>query len=321
MDSPLKKYLLHFRDIIKIVPYLSPALTIPLLWKWVLSFNINFGKASYSYCKKKHRFILDYLEDRYAYLIPKTLSAQYTSNAATALPIWVFWYQGEEHMPPLVRLCIKSIRRNSCDRPVYVLDKNNLSNYVDIPTYIYEKLEKSIIKMACFSDIVRLSLLAEHGGHWLDATVFVNKPLREDELNPYFESIKMPALEKGTISDYRWAGFCLYAHPGATTMCCFRDIMLAYFRDGHRRIIDYLLIDYTFQMMYEKCEDFRQLIDSRPRTNAYTYSLVEVLNEPYQPSLWEAWKGQQFFKLSWKIRIEDKDDTFFYHLVKEEIPT
>lgn len=321
MNSPLKKYLLHFRDIMDIVPYLSPMLTIPLLRKWILSFNINFDKACSSYNKRKHRFILDYLEERYGYLIPQTLSVDSTSTAVTALPIWVFWYQGEEHMPPLVKLCIQSVRRNACGRPVYVLDKNNLSNYVSIPTYIYEKLEKGIIKMACFSDIVRLSLLAEHGGHWLDATVFVNKPLREDGLNPYFESIKMPALEKGTISDYRWAGFCLYAHPGATTMCCFRDIMLAYFRDGHRRIIDYLLIDYTFQMMYEKCEDFRQLIDSRPRMNAYTYSLVEVLNEPYQPSLWEAWKGQQFFKLSWKIRIEDKDDTFFYHLVKEEIPT
>ncbi len=321
MNSPLKKYLLHFRDIMDIVPYLSPALTIPLLCKWILSFNINFDKACSSYNKRKHRFILDYLEERYGYLIPQTLSVDSTSTAVTALPIWVFWYQGEEHMPPLVKLCIQSVRRNACGRPVYVLDKNNLSNYISIPTYIYEKLEKGIIKMACFSDIVRLSLLAEHGGHWIDATVYVNQPLSEDKLNPYFESIKMPALEKGTISDYRWSGFCLYAHPKASTMCCFRDIMLAYFRDGHRRIIDYFLIDYTFQMMYEKCEEFRQLIDSRSRTNAYTYSLVEVLNEPYQPLLWEAWKEQQFFKLSWKIRIEDKDDTFFYHLVKEEIPT
>lgn len=317
MDSPFKKYLLHLRDILKIVPYLSPRLTMPLLWKWSISFNTDFDKACFSYNIRKHRFILDYLEHRYAYLIPQSLSAKPILNGIKGLPIWVFWYQGEEQMPPLVRLCIESIKRNSCGRPVYLLDKNNLSDYVNIPDYIYEKLKKGIIKMACFSDIVRLSLLAEHGGHWLDATVFVNKPLREESLNPYFESIKMPALEKGTISDYRWAGFCLYAHPGASTMCCFKDIMLAYFRDGHRRIIDYLLIDYTFQMMYEKCPEFKQLIDSRPRTNEYTYALVEVLNEPYLPSLWTTWKNQQFFKLSWKVRIKDNDNTFFHHLMRE----
>lgn len=316
MNTPLKKYLLHLRDILYIVLYLSPTVTIPLLIKWIFSFRFNLNYACLVYNKKKHRFILDYLERRYSYLIPANLTVKQTTVKNS--PIWVFWYQGEEHMPQIVKLCVESIKRNSCGRPVRLLDCNNMSDFVHLPDYVYEKFHKGIIKMACFSDIIRLSLLAEYGGLWLDATVFVNKPLMEKGLNPYFESIKMPILEKGTISDYRWSGFCLYAYPGASTMCCFRDIMLAYFRDGHKRIIDYFLIDYTFQMMYEKCEEFKKLIDSRPRENEYVYSLVEVLNSPYQPYLWAQWKNQQLFKLSWKIEIEDNYNSFFHYLMREE---
>jgi len=231
------------------------------------------------------------------------------------LPIWVFWYQGEANMPPLVRLCYQSVKRNACGRPVHLLDKDNMLQYADIPDYILEKLRSGIVTMACFSDILRLSLLYRYGGHWLDATLFVNKPLREEGLNPYFQSIKMPALIKGTISDYRWAGFCLYALPGANTMRSFRDVMLAYFKDGHKRIIDYLLIDYTFQMMYERCDDFRQMIDERPRENEHTYALAKVLNEPYSPQYLEQWKDQQFFKLNWRTELKD-GNTMFHWLEK-----
>ena len=316
MDSPLKKYLLHLRDILRLVLYLSPKITIPLLMKWVFSFRFNFNHACLAYNKKKHRFILDYLEQRYSHLIPDKLVTRKTTEEK--LPIWVFWYQGIDHMPPVIKLCFESIKRNSCGRPVYLLDKGNLTDYVDIPNYIYDKLDRGFINIANFADILRLSLLTEYGGHWLDATVYVNQPLKENGLNPYFESIKMPILEKGTISDYRWASFCLYAHPGTSTMKCSRDIMLAYFKDGHKRIIDYLLIDYTFQIMYEKCKEFKNLIDSCPRKNEYTYSLVEVLNSPYQPYLWTQWRNQQFFKLSWKIEIEDNTNSFFHYLMRED---
>lgn len=311
MDSLPKKYLLHLRDIFKILPYLSPKLTLKLMFHWLTSLRFNLDNALYVYNMKKHRVILDYLESRYSHLLPTSLTYDVNAtDAAEPLPIWVMWYQGIDNMPPLVKLCVESIKQNACGRLVYLLDKHNLSQYIKLPDYIYEKKEKGIITMACFSDIVRLSLLGQYGGTWLDATVYVNKPLTENGLNPYFNSIKMPVMQRGHISDYRWAGFCLYARPGASTMCCFRNIMLAYFKDGHKRIIDYLLIDYTFQMLYEKCDDFKTLIDGMPRENEYTYELVKVLNEPFSEEFMTRCGKQQFFKLNWRIKLKEGNTMF-----------
>lgn len=310
MDSDLKKYLLSLRDILKLVPYLSLKITIPLFIKWLFSFRFNLNQAVYVYNKRKHRFILNYLEKRYSYLVPSSLSLKVPFTKKVVLPIWVMWYQGIDCMPPLVKMCIASIKHNASGRPVHLLDKHNLLQWIKLPDFVFEKKEKGIITMACFSDIVRLSLLSRYGGTWLDATVFVNKPLTEEGLNPYFNSIKMPVLQRGHISDYRWAGYCLYSYPNANSMCCFRDIMLAYFKDGHKRIIDYLLIDYTFQMLYEKCDDFKTLIDGMPRENEYTYELVKVLNEPFSEEFMTRCGKQQFFKLNWRIKLKEGNTMF-----------
>lgn len=312
MNLYLKYYLLHLRDILHLMPYLSLSITLPLFYKWLASFRFNMTSSVQVFRKKKHRFILDYLEKRYSGLIATSLFLNDKKEDDKKLPIWVFWYQGEENMPPLVKLCYESIKRNACGRRVHLLDKNNMLSFVDIPDYILKMKDTRNINMANFADILRLLLLAEFGGSWLDATLFVTKPLSEEGLNPFFTSIKMPALKEGTISDYRWSTFCLYAHPGASTICCFRDILLAYFRDGHKRVIDYLLIDYIFQMMYEKCDAFRRLIDNQPRSSEYTYTLVNVLNEPYDADLFDKWREQQIFKLNWRLELKEGDTMFHY---------
>lgn len=315
MKSSLKDLIVNLRNIYRLIGILPLRELLELSKAFVFSIqNIYLSKINETFCLKKHRIILDYLEGRYGQLVPSELPPEKTINIKN-LPIWVFWYQGKAQMPPLVKICYESVKRNACGRPVHLLDKENMHNYVDIPNYIIECAKDGNISMANLSDVLRLLLLAKYGGHWLDATLYVNKPLKEEGLNPYFETIKMPVLQKGTISDYRWATFCLYATPGASTRCSFRDVMLAYFRDGHKRVIDYLLIDYTFQMMYERCTDFRHIIDERPRKNEYTYALVKVLNEPYDPKYFEQWKKQQFFKLNWRVKLKD-GDTIFHWLEK-----
>lgn len=80
-------------------------------------------------------------------------------------------------MPPLVYSCYTSILRNAGTHPVHLVTMENYQNYVEIPEYIIEKLEKGIITWATFSDIMRVSLLARWGGIWLDSTIYLMKPL------------------------------------------------------------------------------------------------------------------------------------------------
>lgn len=156
--------------------------------------------------------ILRYLDERYGELIQSLDESAQSSSEYTAQgnePIWVCWLQGEETAPPLVKKCISSIRRNAGSHPVYLLTEENLSNYIILPESIREKRSKSIIQSANFSDIVRVTLLHQYGGLWLDATIFCVNSIPKWYFERGFFSCRGPLQDSNYISRYRWTSFVL----------------------------------------------------------------------------------------------------------------
>ena len=86
--------------------------------------------------------------------------------------IWRLWLQGEDNAPEVCKACLRSLRYWHSDKKIITLDKNNISDYIDLPGYIIDKHEKGIISHTHFSDIIRAELLTQHGGTWIDATVY-----------------------------------------------------------------------------------------------------------------------------------------------------
>lgn len=84
------------------------------------------------------------------------------------------WWQGLENAPELVRRCYGSWQHHNPDWEVRLLDETNVGSYVDL-----EKVRASDneIRLQALSDIVRVELLARHGGVWVDATCFCMGPL------------------------------------------------------------------------------------------------------------------------------------------------
>ena len=60
---------------------------------------------------------------------------------------------------------------------VHLLHQDNLAEYVSIPDYIMQKVKKGQITYTHFSDIVRVNLLAEYGGIWIDSTCWCAQPI------------------------------------------------------------------------------------------------------------------------------------------------
>lgn len=92
--------------------------------------------------------------------------------------VWTMWWQGEKQMPPIVRATYKSIRRAS-SKEVVLITKDNYQLYVSFPDFIVDKIKRGCITMMQLSDIVRASLLYEHGGMWIDSTMLCAKPMPE----------------------------------------------------------------------------------------------------------------------------------------------
>lgn len=105
----------------------------------------------------------------------RDFDAMYKEPALSQKPaqrVWICWMQGIENAPELVQRCYASIKEHVTDREIVLITAENRKKYVELPDYIEEKYAKGIITHTHFSDILRVTLLAKHGGTWIDATVF-----------------------------------------------------------------------------------------------------------------------------------------------------
>lgn len=91
--------------------------------------------------------------------------------------IWVCWLQGVENAPKLVQICVDSIKRYRGEYKVVELTEENISQYITLPSYIWDKYHAGIISPTHFSDVLRYALLTEHGGIWIDATTLLTGEL------------------------------------------------------------------------------------------------------------------------------------------------
>ena len=77
-----------------------------------------------------------------------------------------------QHAPLLVKRCVDSVYENFPEFDIRIIDEKNMLSYIDIPDYVLRKWKNGIIPNAQFSDIIRILLLAQYGGTWIDATVY-----------------------------------------------------------------------------------------------------------------------------------------------------
>ena len=85
--------------------------------------------------------------------------------------IWIFWSQGQESFPPIVRRCVEQWRRLHPDWTINVIDKKAAELLVDM-TDVSDQFELRI-----YADALRVRLLAAFGGVWADSTVYPHLPL------------------------------------------------------------------------------------------------------------------------------------------------
>ena len=100
--------------------------------------------------------------------------------------IWQYWHQGVENAPLLIQKCFESVKKFHPDWEVKILSFDTIGEYVTLPEKYYDLLAKGKIPIAIFSDVLRLYLLREYGGLWIDSTIFLTDRLNDDILDAEF---------------------------------------------------------------------------------------------------------------------------------------
>ncbi len=90
--------------------------------------------------------------------------------------IWIYWSQGFESAPDIVDKCVQSWSKLNPDYTIYLLDSNNIEEYLDLSKVISsDKVRKA--SFAAQSDMIRVHLLSKYGGIWVDSTLMCMQPI------------------------------------------------------------------------------------------------------------------------------------------------
>jgi hypothetical protein len=128
--------------------------------------KIKFSLLKYLYQNKK---IIVTEQDFISIWKSDIFTLEIKNRKAIPKIIWAFWDSKE--MPEVVKICINNWKELHPDFEINIL--NNETIHTFLPNFPKLKDFNPVFK----SDLLRLSLLKEYGGIYLDASVFLNQRL------------------------------------------------------------------------------------------------------------------------------------------------
>lgn len=272
------------------------------------------GRLGQKCCKALHENVKAFLLDQYGYLLDEYDNVSGESIAVDS-PIWIFWWQGEDKAPDIVRDCINSIKKNAEQHPVIVIDKDNFREYTDIPECLINKVIKGMISFTHFSDVLRMELLYRNGGIWMDATLFAAGKFTQNMTGEIF-SVRHEKFSEFHVCKGLWSTFCFAAGKNNSIIKLVRDMLYAYCKTQDS-MITYFLIDCIIALCYEHVPNVQQQIEAVPCNNSDVFELLPKLNSPYDENVYKSMRKQtDLFKLSYKnLPNSFSADSFYAKIV------
>lgn len=240
------------------------------------------------------------------------------NNSIRKKNVWICWFQGMDNAPELVKCCYNSVVRNMPNWEIKVITLDNYMEYVRFPGYIIEKFKKGYISYTHFSDLLRLELLANYGGLWLDATILcTSSDIPQSIINSdlfYYKTLK-PGSDGHAILMSSWL---LYAKKNNIIIQITKNILYEYWR-GSNQLIDYFLVHYVFTIV---CELFDERnISVRSFCNTTPHVLQMNLFEEYDDVFFrDLCKQTCFHKLTYKFdkgKINHLEGTYYNMLIEK----
>lgn len=251
------------------------------------------------------------LERRYAEQLEKTATVD-NDWVKSEMPrvIWWCWLQGEDQAPGLVKECLKSLRHNLPDYDIQVITWDNLNNYIQVPKKILDKFNAKWINGANFSDIIRLMLLVQYGGIWVDSTVFCtdDRLIRAIEKKNMFMFQNVMTTNSNVIKMSSWMIASKKNNPYLEEVS---TLLTQYYIDSpytEDYFICHLLLS-LFATKYQSIWDDMQLYN-----NINPHIMQYMMNKRYNEELFNrVTEKSSVHKLNHHISLAT-GNTFYHHL-------
>ncbi len=231
--------------------------------------------------------------------------------------VWVCWFQGMDNAPAIVKKCYESLRENLNGKEIILITSENMHKYVNMPEYIVDKWKKGQITNTHMTDLLRLELLINHGGMWIDATVLCTGK----EIPDYFfdsdlflyQSLK-PGRDGQGLYISSWL-ICAKTHN--RILMAARDLCYEYWKKN-KELVDYFLVHHFISIaldFYE--EDWHNIM---PSDSSIPHILLLRLFDKFDEEKWKHITSMSnFHKLSYKFDESQThiEDTFYKYIMND----
>lgn len=193
-----------------------------------------------------------------------------------ARTVWVCWLQGIDMAPLIVRQCYASLNKWLSDWNIILVTSDNYSQYVSLPDHIIQKWQSGLISNTHFSDILRVQLLIEHGGLWLDATTMLTGPIPDYILESDFFVFHNGWMDEEMINMGSW--FIYSATIQNRLLVQTRDLLFAYW-EKFSFLKNYFLLHILFRIV---TDENAELWNAVPYYNQIdNHLLMRELQKPF----------------------------------------
>lgn len=242
------------------------------------------------------------------------------NNTSIENNVFVFWWDGFENAPEIVKKCYASVCKHHPDSNVIGIDKNNYRKFTDIDTKIIRDFEKDKISVQTFSDILRFNLLKNNGGVWIDSTImFLSKyNLIEDLADKSFTSLEFSTSReflKYEDCECSWSGFFIASRKNGLFVRAVDEIFKQYYLK-YKTYSIYFFIDAVLMICKKYGLDYN-VLDKTLSTSDSMFTLSSLLGKQYNNDIIELIKNTPQ-KLQWNCDKFAKDGTFYGWLLSRE---
>lgn len=279
------------------------------------------------WCKPVHKVCMDFLQKKYwntgLYKTDAMDELTFGDNGKSdKTNIWIFWYQGWENAPQIVKDCRVTTEKYLTNEKynVHYLTKDNYTSFVKFPKWIVDKVSAGTLDPTKFSDLLRAALLYGFGGIWMDATIFLTKPVDEKIKDyPYYTIRRLPEHPMFCISRHQWSSFFMATNTSKTLF--YKELLILQTEYWRREggAMDFLLIDYQIALILRNHPDMAKEWENIPENNIDLLFIEHSLNSKYDPDKWEEIKKRTgIFKLTYKIPLSDDPDTYYNRIINSK---
>lgn len=177
------------------------------------------------------------------------------------LPLWSYWHQGKENAPELIQRCFESVQKYEGDRKINILSFDTIKDYVELPQRYYDLVSSGKMPVALFSDILRMYLLTQYGGVWIDSTIMLTDKIPQEIIDSSFCVVRKDP-EKDN-QENKMSCYFIRADKNSPNLNAIKRTLENYWAENDF-MINYFMFEHISTMLSDKTPELKAEWDKMP---------------------------------------------------------